>query len=224
MRRWGGFPTHVRELPVVVWEQGRHMPRTFSRLIALVGVCLLLSAIPAGALGNWGPLEPENPLPSAEDGQMTNESSNLWFVQLKSKPTINGTNPSTIAQEQNAFRGNAAKAKLQYTERFAYSSLFNGIAMEINPAQAGELSRIAGVTAAFPIIPIAVPETEPISPELATALQFTIQAGLQQWLGDLIEVKNLVVASDDAELRIEVQYVVTRTQQTVNRTFSRSIA
>src|SRR5882762_8938774 len=64
----------------------------------------------------------------------------------------------------------------------------------------------------------------PNSPELATALQFTIQAGLQQWLGDLIEVKSLDVASDDAELRIEVQYVVTRTQQTVTRTFTRSIA
>jgi phage baseplate assembly protein W len=64
----------------------------------------------------------------------------------------------------------------------------------------------------------------PNSPELATALQFVIQAGLQQWLGDLIEVKNLVVVSDDAELRIEVQYVVTRTQQTVTRTFTRSIA
>ena len=64
----------------------------------------------------------------------------------------------------------------------------------------------------------------PNSPELATALQFTIQAGLQQWLGDLIEVKSLEVASEGAELRIEVQYVVSRTQQTVTRTFTRSIA
>lgn len=63
----------------------------------------------------------------------------------------------------------------------------------------------------------------PNSPELATALQFTIQAGLQQWLGDLIEVKNLLVQSDDAELRVEVQYVVIRTQQAVTATFDRSI-
>jgi len=63
----------------------------------------------------------------------------------------------------------------------------------------------------------------PNSPELATALQFIIQAGLQQWLGDLIEVKNLEVVSDDAELRIEVQYVVIRTQQPVTSIFTRSI-
>jgi len=64
----------------------------------------------------------------------------------------------------------------------------------------------------------------PNSPELAAALQFTIQAGLQQWLGDLIEVKKLDVVSKDAELRVDVQYVVRRTQQTVTNTFTRSIA
>jgi Bacteriophage baseplate protein W len=64
----------------------------------------------------------------------------------------------------------------------------------------------------------------PNSPELAAALQFTIQAGLQQWLGDLIEVKKLEVLSHDAELRIDVQYVIRRTQQSVTNTFSRSIA
>ena len=63
----------------------------------------------------------------------------------------------------------------------------------------------------------------PNSPELAAALQFTIQAGLQQWLGDLIEVRNLDVTSDDAQLRVDVQYVVRRTQQTVTNSFVRSI-
>src|ERR1051325_6496020 len=53
----------------------------------------------------------------------------------------------------------------------------------------------------------------PNSPELAAALQFTIKAGLKQWLGDRIEVKKLEVVSDDAELRVDVQYVVRRTQQ-----------
>ena len=31
-------------------------------------------------------------------------------------------------------------------------------------------------------------------------------------LGDLIAIKNLLVTSDDAELHVEVQYVVQRTQ------------
>lgn len=54
---------------------------------------------------------------------------------------------------------------------------------------------------------------EPNSPELAAALQFTIQAGLQRWLGDLIEVQRLEVTADDAILKVVVQYVVRRTGQ-----------
>jgi phage baseplate assembly protein W len=64
----------------------------------------------------------------------------------------------------------------------------------------------------------------PNSPEIAAALQFTIQAGLQQWLGDLIEVKKLEVVNYEGELRIEVQYVVRRTQQPITNTFTRSTA
>jgi phage baseplate assembly protein W len=64
----------------------------------------------------------------------------------------------------------------------------------------------------------------PNSPELAAALQFTVQAGLQQWLGDLIEVRQLDVTSRDAELRVEVQYLVRRTKQAGTATFTRSTA
>lgn len=49
---------------------------------------------------------------------------------------------------------------------------------------------------------------EPNSPELGAVLQTTIQAGLQRWLGDLIEVQELEVTSEEATLRVVVQYVV----------------
>ena len=52
----------------------------------------------------------------------------------------------------------------------------------------------------------------PNSPELAAALQFTLQAGLQRWLGDLIEVQALEVRSEDATLTVDLKYMVRRTQ------------
>ncbi len=64
----------------------------------------------------------------------------------------------------------------------------------------------------------------PNSPELASTLQFTVQAGLQQWLGDLIEVQELEVVSDVAELRVEISYRVRRSQEIISTTFTRSIA
>jgi Bacteriophage baseplate protein W len=51
----------------------------------------------------------------------------------------------------------------------------------------------------------------PNSPELAAALEFSMQAAIQQWLGDLIQVDSLEVLSEDATLKIELQYVVRRT-------------
>jgi phage baseplate assembly protein W len=62
----------------------------------------------------------------------------------------------------------------------------------------------------------------PNSDELATATQFLVQAALQQWLGDLIEVSDVQVESDDAALRVTVRYTVRRTQQAQVADFSRS--
>ena len=64
----------------------------------------------------------------------------------------------------------------------------------------------------------------PNSPELASTLQFTVQAGLQQWLGDLIEVRDLAVTSEEAILRVEITYAIRRTSEVRTQTFERSSA
>jgi len=63
----------------------------------------------------------------------------------------------------------------------------------------------------------------PNSPELAAALQVTIQAGLQRWLGDLIDVQKLEVTSEDSTLNVLVQYVVRRTNQAQTATFTQNV-
>lgn len=62
----------------------------------------------------------------------------------------------------------------------------------------------------------------PNSQELAAALQFTVQAGLQRWLGDVIEVQAVEVTSQEATLRVHVKYLIRRTQETLVATFTRS--
>lgn len=63
----------------------------------------------------------------------------------------------------------------------------------------------------------------PNSTELAATCQFTMQAGLQQWLGDLIEVQTLEVISENSELRIDLEYRVRRTNQVLVTQFSRAV-
>jgi uncharacterized protein len=57
------------------------------------------------------------------------------------------------------------------------------------------------------------------SPEVAAALQFTVQGGLQRWLGDVIEVRDLTVESREATLYVSVVYTVLRTGQIQTRAF-----
>ena len=59
----------------------------------------------------------------------------------------------------------------------------------------------------------------PNSPELAAALQFTLQGALQQWLGDVIQVHSLEVTSEDATLQVELKYVLLRTGEQRTETF-----
>jgi phage baseplate assembly protein W len=61
----------------------------------------------------------------------------------------------------------------------------------------------------------------PNSPELAAALQFTLQAALDRWLGDVIEVRQLEVTSQDATLSVEIAYAVRSTGQIRQATFTR---
>ena len=64
----------------------------------------------------------------------------------------------------------------------------------------------------------------PNSPELAAALQYTVQAALQRWLGDVIQVLALEVVSEDSTLRITIEYLVLRTGETRTETFERRSA
>ena len=64
----------------------------------------------------------------------------------------------------------------------------------------------------------------PNSPELAAALQFTLQAALDHWLGDVIEVRKLEVTSQDAKLTVDLTYAVRTTGETRRETFARGTA
>lgn len=59
----------------------------------------------------------------------------------------------------------------------------------------------------------------PNNPELAAVLQFNAQAALQRWLGDLIKVQSLEVTSEEATLRVSLQYTVQRTGESHAETF-----
>ena len=63
----------------------------------------------------------------------------------------------------------------------------------------------------------------PNSPELAATVQFTLQAALQTWLGDVIDIADLSVKADDSRLTIDLSYDVKASGQSVSASFTRKL-
>jgi phage baseplate assembly protein W len=61
------------------------------------------------------------------------------------------------------------------------------------------------------------------SEELASATQFLVQGGLQQWLGERIHVDSVSARSDEGLLEVTVAYVVRRTGERRTTTLSRAL-
>lgn len=63
----------------------------------------------------------------------------------------------------------------------------------------------------------------PNSTEVGSALQFNVQAGLQRWLGDVIEIRDLEVENIDSVLRVRITYAIRPSNQSRTRVFERSL-
>lgn len=62
----------------------------------------------------------------------------------------------------------------------------------------------------------------PIDDALAGAVQMTVQGALQQWLGELIAVEGVEVATEESTVRVAVQYTILKTRQRKSALFERA--
>jgi subtilisin family serine protease len=151
--------------------------------IFLVLIAVIAIAVPVSSQGPE-PLEPLVPPPVMEAGEFVDETPVLWFVELASPPAVEGTKGKTLKAEKAAFRSEAKKAGLQYSERFAFDTLWNGLSIQIEPGQLAKLARIRGVQALWPVVPVSLPEPyDGPNPDLYTALAMTGADVAQSELG-----------------------------------------
>ena len=64
---------------------------------------------------------------------------------------------------------------------------------------------------------------EPNSPEIAATLQYLVQSNLNQYLGELIQLEEVDVSSQDASLNVTVRYLIRRTQEQRTEEFRRTV-
>ncbi|GHC93618.1 hypothetical protein GCM10007079_43230 [Nocardiopsis terrae] len=156
-----------------------------SRLAPLAGLTLiagLVAVAPAGA-DESSELAPLHPAPTAENGELTHQVQDLWFIELESPPTSRGTASARVDDEHEEFRAEAEEYGLEYSERLSFSELWNGVSVEMDDAQVGTAREIPGVAAIHPVIRHEIPEQDDSAPEMDTALGMTGADVVQSELG-----------------------------------------
>ena len=119
--------------------------------------------------------------------QLEIEHVELWFVELSSPPTSEGTSPSALAREETNFRSAASGAGIRYTEGRRFRSLWNGLTVRASATDVPKLRSLPGVEAVYPVV-LVHPAQEIEGPpgnvaDLVTALQMTGADVAQQELG-----------------------------------------
>ena len=144
--------------------------------LALALSLTLLFSLISAAYG-FGPIQEVFPIfaqPSAETGEAVNETPQLWFVEFNGAPTADGGRASAIALEQRNFRAEATTARVKFTQRYSFSTLWNGVSVAITPDQLPALTRLSSVKTLYPVELISIPETQvSATPEMFTALSMT---------------------------------------------------
>jgi minor extracellular serine protease Vpr len=147
---------------------------TLSLLVA--AATALVGASPAGvaapAVGRVAPMADYEAMP------------NVWFVQLKSNPSANGSNRKAVQAEHKAFRDSASSAGIKIKARYEFDSLWNGFSVEASQADINKIKGLDGVVAVWPVAVIqAPPKGSAASPELFTAIEMTGAKLVQDDLG-----------------------------------------
>ena len=109
---------------------------------------------------------------------------NAWFIELKGTPAADGGSLRSLSAEKSAFRSAAAKAGVQYSERYAFSTLWNGLSITASRSDINALRNLPGVKAVWPVAVIEAPAVDSgASPELFTAISMTGADAAQSELG-----------------------------------------
>jgi subtilisin family serine protease len=107
----------------------------------------------------------ERGLPASSENGYHSEMPNLWFVELSSAPLAeaNPTNETKylnkLKLEKQDFRSEARRRGVYFTERYAYDRLWNGLSVQVDPAQLLDLAGMSGVAGLYPVFAAEIPES-----------------------------------------------------------------
>jgi minor extracellular serine protease Vpr len=81
------------------------------------------------------------------------DAATRWFVELESAPAAEGTSRVALDAKHRRFTSDARAADIDYRERFAYGTLFNGVAITADESAIANIGVLDGVPPSIPSRP-----------------------------------------------------------------------
>jgi subtilisin family serine protease len=119
---------------------------------------------------------------TAQSGQSVpineSESTGLWFVELSSPPTDEGTAAATLEREETDFHAAAANARVRYSEGRHFRKLWNGLTVRASETDIAKVRTLPGVQSVSPVLTVSMQQApeDPTAPpvaDLTTAIKMT---------------------------------------------------
>lgn len=103
-----------------------------------------------------------------------NESPSLWFIEFAGQPLASGGKKADLKKARDAFAAAAKAAGAQYTRRYEFETLWNGISVRVSPANLSRIARLPQVVNVWPVDTYMLPEPgTDNSVNLSTAIVMT---------------------------------------------------
>ncbi|WP_303848709.1 S8 family serine peptidase [Natrononativus amylolyticus] len=160
--------------------------RTALKLAGAVGLGTVFSGT---ALADDGAsavdrIRPESPPPWEGSGDAPDQwARNRWFVEFAAAPTARGGSPSDHANERAHLRSEARQEGVSFSQRLDFTTLWNGLSVRAELADAVALTALDSVSAVYPVAIVDRPEPADAAPALDTALAMTGTDAAQSELG-----------------------------------------
>jgi hypothetical protein len=82
------------------------------------------------------------------------ESAGMWFVELASPPTSDGTAVTALEREEAEFHSAASGAGVRYAETRHFRTLWNGLTVNASGRDVSKLRSLPGVKSVFPVLKV----------------------------------------------------------------------
>ena len=157
-------------------DDGYRMDRRATlKLASAVGLGAALSGTALADDGTSGPeIDPERSPPWE---QLTDAperwAENRWFVEFGAPPSVRGGSQPEHADERARLRSEADDQGVAFHQQRDFTTLWNGLSVEAELADAYAMSGLESVEAVYPVALVDAPEPGDVSPEMRTAAAMT---------------------------------------------------